>query len=143
MSAYFLDLEGLLNRIDSATTYYQILGVDRADDQEEIKASFQQLLGLLYPPYVIGRTIPADVSVRIERAFTKASQAFAALASFEKRKSYDDALLSITSKPIASNASKQSQRAPNESHVKQIEVAKNGDRPSDSAMAKENYDLDL
>jgi DnaJ domain/PilZ domain len=144
MSAYFLDLEGLLSRIDSATTYYQILGVDRADGQEEIKASFQQLLSLLYPPYVIGRTLPAEVSARIERAFTKASQAFAALASFAKRKSYDDALLSIGSKPIVNNTAKQSQRTPNEQQVTQLEVAQNGgNRPSDAAVASENYDLNL
>lgn len=149
MSAYFLDLEGLLSRIDSATTYYQILGLDRADGQEQIKSSFQQLLSLLYPPYVIARTMPAEVTARIERAFTKASQAFAVLASFARRKDYDDALLSIASKPAVSNVPKQSQiyppqRASKQSRVNQLQAAQNGsDRPSDSAVAAENYDLNL
>lgn len=99
MSAYFLDLEGLLLRIDSATTYYQVLGVDRTDGQEKIKSSFQQLLNLLFPSYVVGRTLPADITPRIERAFQKASQAFAVLASFARRRDYDGALSSIASKP--------------------------------------------
>src|SRR4030095_11117789 len=99
ISAYFLDLEGLLLRIDSATTYYQVLGVDRTDGQEKIKSSFQQLLNLLFPSYVVGRTMPADITPRIERAFQKASQAFAVLASFARRRDYDGALLSIASQP--------------------------------------------
>lgn len=104
MSAYFLDLEGLLTRLDSATTYYQVLGIDRADGQEKIKSSFQQLLNLLFPPYVIGRTMPADTTPRIERAFIKASQAFAVLASFARRREYDGALLSVANKPFVGGA---------------------------------------
>jgi len=149
MSAYFLDLEGLLIRIDSATTYYQILGLDRADGQEKIKSSFQQLLNLLFPPYVIARTMPAEVAARIDRAFTKASQAFGVLASFGRRKDYDDALLSIASKPVVSNVQKQSQSyqpqiASKQSQLNQPRAAHNGaDRPSDLTVAAENHDLNL
>jgi len=149
LSAYFLDLEGLLSRIDSATTYYQILGLDRTDPQEKVKSSFQQLLSLLYPPYVVARTLPGDVTGRIERAFTKASQAFGVLASFTRRKDYDSALSSIASKPAFSNVPSQSKSyhalpAPKKSPVKQFQVANNGgEHPSDSAVAAENYDLNL
>jgi hypothetical protein len=101
ISTYFLDLEGLLGRVDSATTYYQVLAVDRTAEQEAIKSSFQRALHLLYPPYAVGRTIPAEINSRVERAFIKASQAFAVLASFSKRKEYDFALLSIAEKTIA------------------------------------------
>ena len=101
MSAYFLDLGGLLGRIDSATTYYEVLGVVRTDGQEKIKSSFQQLLNLLFPPYVIARTMPENMTPRIERAFNKASQAFAVLASYARRNEYDKALLSITTKALA------------------------------------------
>lgn len=99
MSAYFLDLEGALSRIDSATTYYQVLGVDRTDGHERIKSSFQHLLNLLFPAYAIGRDMPAEVAQRIERGFQKASQAFGVLASFAKRKEYDSALISAGNKP--------------------------------------------
>ncbi len=95
MSAYFLKLEGLLSRLDSATTYYQVLGIERSDGLEKIESSFQQLLNLLFPPYSIGRTLPPETSQRIERAFQKVSQAFGVLASFARREEYDRALLSI------------------------------------------------
>ena len=105
ISAYFLDLEGLLIRIDSATTYYQVLGVERSHGQDEIKSAFQQLLDLLFPSYVVGRSMPAEVTPRIERAFQKASQAFAVLASFARRREYDSALLSIASNTATSSES--------------------------------------
>lgn len=151
MSAYFLDLEGLLSRIDSATTYYQILGVDRVDEQEKIKSAFQQLLNLLFPPYVIARTMPAEISARIERAFTKAAQAFAVLASFDRRKNYDDALHSIASKPVVNTAQKQTPayqpqrpQRPSGSQSKELQPSSNGGgRTSDSTVAAENYDLSL
>ena len=99
ISAYFLDLEGLLARIETATTYYQILDIDRTDGQDRIKSSFEQTVNLLFPEYVIGRTIPPEISTRIDRAFTKVAQAFAVLASFIKRKEYDIALMSISQRP--------------------------------------------
>lgn len=138
VSAYFLDLEGLLSRVDSATTYYQVLGVDRADGQEKIKSSFQQLLNLLFPPYVIGRTMPAEITPRIERAFQKASQAFAVLASFARRKEYDSALLSIANKPVSA-------AAPIESRVNQPKSAGSGSagRADSSAVAAEGDHLTL
>lgn len=136
MSAYFLDLEGVLSRIDSATTYYQILGVDRAVAQEQIKSSFQQLLNLLFPPYVIGRTMPAEIAPRIERAFNKASQAFAVLASFARRKEYDSALLSIANKPAVASPPKQPQ--PNQPQTSPHGSARRSDS---SEVAAENYDL--
>ena len=95
MSAYFLDLEGLLSRVESATTYYQVLGVDRADGQDKIKSAFHQMLNLLFPPYMVGRSMPAEITPRTERAFEKASQAFAVLASFARRKEYDGVLPSL------------------------------------------------
>jgi hypothetical protein len=94
VSTYFLDLEGALGRVDSATTYYQVLGIERGDGQEKIKSSFNQLLDLLFPPYSIGRTMPAEMGARMERAFTRASEAFAVLADFSRRKNYDATLLS-------------------------------------------------
>lgn len=106
MSTYFLELEGLLGRVDSATTYYQVLAVDRTAELGTIKFAFQRILDLLYPPYEIGRTLPTEINSRVDRVLTKASKAFAVLASFAKRKEYDFALLSIAEKPSASVDSK-------------------------------------
>lgn len=100
MSAYFLDLERLLSRVEFASSFYQVLEVERSATQEEIKSSFDHLVRLFFPPYVISKDLPADLTLRIERAFNKASQAFAVLASFNRRKAYDDALLA-GSKPAS------------------------------------------
>jgi hypothetical protein len=99
-----MDLEGALSRVDSATSYYQVLGVERLDGQEKIKSSFQQLLNLLFPPYAVARTIAPDTLARIDRAFSKASQAFSVLASFARRKEYDGALTASHTPPVASPA---------------------------------------
>src|SRR5262245_5609446 len=98
-SAYRVDLEDLLNRIDAETTYYDILEVDRLAPQDQVKASFERVLEMLFPPYAVGKTVSTEVTPRIETAFTKASQAFAALASFPRRSEYDKALLSLGSRP--------------------------------------------
>jgi hypothetical protein len=49
--------------------------------------------------------MPAEVTPRIERAFQKASQAFAVLASFTRRREYDGALLSIANNAATSSES--------------------------------------
>lgn len=107
MSAYFLDLERLLSRVEFANTLYQVLEVERSATQEEIKSSFDQLVRLVFPPYTISKDLPADVRLRIERAFNKASEAFSVLASFHKRKEYDDASLVGSSSSVGSPAHSQ------------------------------------
>jgi len=140
MSAYFVDLGGQLGRIDSATSYYEVLGVVRTDGQEKIKSSFQQLLNLLFPPYVIARTMPENMSPRIERAFNKASQAFAVLASYARRNEYDKALLSITTKslapiaPIGSQADQPKSRPVSADRSDSSAVAPEGDHLTLSRM---------
>ena len=94
----------MLRRVDSGRTYYQTLGVDRTDDQETLRSSYQRTLDLLYPGNAIGGAVPADVASRVERAFAKLSQAFGVLASFTRRKEYDSALLSVARKQTAQAA---------------------------------------
>lgn len=94
----------MLRRVDSGRTYYQILGVDRTDDQETLRSSYQRTLDLFYPSNAIGGAVPADVASRVERAFAKLSQAFGVLASVTRRKEYDSALLSVARKRTAQAA---------------------------------------
>jgi curved DNA-binding protein CbpA len=92
---YLSDLEAVLRRVDSGTTYYQILGVHRTDDQETLRSSYQRLLDVFYPTDAIASAVPAEVASRVERTFAKVSQAFGVLASFTRRKEYDTALQSV------------------------------------------------
>lgn len=98
VSAYFFELECLLNRVESATTCYTTLAAERWDEQEKIKESFRQILDLLYPPYIIGKSIPSETDSRIGHAFTKVSEAFDTLASYAKRKEYDRSMFEMPEK---------------------------------------------
>jgi len=99
MNAHLIAIEGVLSRVDSATTYYQVLGVDRSAGQQEIKAAFQLLVDVLFMQYAISRNIPGEMIPQIDRTFNRGCQAFATLASFAKRREYDTALAFIASKP--------------------------------------------
>ncbi|HXG93798.1 MAG TPA: PilZ domain-containing protein [Blastocatellia bacterium] len=92
ISAYFLEIDGLLDRIERAATHYQTLGVERSASHEQIKLSYQETLGLLFPPYGIAAVLSGGLLLRLEQAFNKSSQAFSALASFSRRKQYDATL---------------------------------------------------
>lgn len=96
-NSFFLDLDRLLARIETATTYYQALGVGRDVSREQLDRALAETLAILYPPYQISASLPAEMLTRIERAFNKIAQGFAALASFARRRDYDAALSSAAS----------------------------------------------
>jgi hypothetical protein len=98
INTYFLELERLLDMIERSTTHYETLGVERAVTHEQIKVSYQEAVGLLYPPYDISAGMPDSMLQRVERCFNKSSQAFLTLANFGRRKQYDSALASIASR---------------------------------------------
>lgn len=101
LNPYFLDLDRLLVRIEGATTHYEALGVEREGGREQIDRAFSDTLVMLYPPYPVSATLPAEMLVRVERAFAKMAQAFSVLASFARRRDYDAALLSTAAGPAA------------------------------------------
>ena len=94
LSAYFLELERLLERIESSATHYQVLGLDRSAAREHVDQSYRHALSLIYPQYIVGATVPPDVTARVEGAFKRASLAFSVLAGFARRREYDRTLLS-------------------------------------------------
>lgn len=89
LSAYFLELSSLLDRVESSTTHYQVLGLSRTATREDVSSSYMQALGLMYPEYGIGAVLPPDVTARIDKAFKKASLAFSVLGSFANRRAYE------------------------------------------------------
>lgn len=100
-NAYFLDLDRLLARIEGATSHYQILGVSRDVSREQLDGVFREIISILYPPYPVSATLPAEMLTRIERGFNKVSQSFSVLASFGRRRDYDAALWSIAASSSA------------------------------------------
>lgn len=89
VNPYFLDLDRLLARVEGATTPYQVLGVEPDVLREPIDRAFREIVTMLYPPYPISATLPAEMLARIERAFDKVVPAFALLACFARRRDYD------------------------------------------------------
>ncbi len=103
LSAYYLELERFLDNIGSSATHYQVLEVQRAATQEEIRCAYQHALALLYPSYRISTSLPEKLMVRMERAFSRASWAFSVLANFGRRTEYDNSVLPRISLGTSSN----------------------------------------
>jgi hypothetical protein len=82
--------------------------------------------------------MPAEITLRVERAFQKASQAFAGLASFARRKEYDSALLSLSNKTAAS-----AERVVSRDDQPQSTWMGSADRSGSSAVAAEGDHLTL
>jgi hypothetical protein len=93
ISAYFLELERLLNRVENATTLYQVLEVDSLATTNEIKLSYLRASALLNPSYY-GLEVPRsdELLPKIDEAFEKVSRAFSVLVNFSKRVEYDNEL---------------------------------------------------
>ncbi|MFL6215272.1 MAG: PilZ domain-containing protein [Blastocatellia bacterium] len=134
---YFLDMDRLLAHIENATSYYQILNVGRDAARDQIHSAFRETLSMLYPPYQVGATLPAELLVRIDRAFNKLTQAFAVLASFARRREYDSALsptaVSVPDAAPGKQAQPQavsirSQLTPRHAYVESARVASNNNR---------------
>ena len=104
MSAYYLDLERLLDRVDRSATHYQVLGLQRLATQEDIKKAYREAIKLLHPSQNgINVAIPQDMMSRIDAAFERVTQAFSILSNLGKRVSYDNMIMPKTSKPLAIN----------------------------------------
>jgi DnaJ domain len=115
INTFFLELEGMLDRVERSTTHYQTLGVERAATHEQIKKSYEEAVGLLYPPYNISGSLPEEVLSRAERCFNKTSLAFSVLASFNRRKEYDRMLTSLAINPVPERARPAPQARPSKS----------------------------
>ena len=90
ISAYYLEIEYLLERIEGANTHYQTLGVERSASNEEVILAYQNAVTVLHPSYhKVRAAVPDEMLVRVDRAFKKVSQAFAVLTNSAQRGEYD------------------------------------------------------
>ena len=91
ISAYYLEVEYLLERIEGANTHYQALGVERSADNEEVIQAYQQAVTVLHPNYhKVRAAVPDEMMVRVDQAFKKVSQAFSVLIDSKQRGQYDN-----------------------------------------------------
>ena len=90
ISAYYLEIEYLLERIEGATTHYQTLGVERSANNEEVILAYQKSVTVLHPSYhKVRASVPDEMLVRVDQAFNKVSQAFSVLTNTKQRTQYD------------------------------------------------------
>src|SRR6266849_6232906 len=90
ISAYYLEIEYLLERIEGATNHYQALGVERSANNEEVILAYQKSVGVLHPSYhKVRAAVPDEMLARVDQAFKKVSQAFSVLTNSNKRAQYD------------------------------------------------------
>ena len=101
ISAYYLEVEYLLERVEGASNHYQALGVERTANHEEAVEAYQQAVSVLHPSYhKVRAALPDEIMVRVDKAFKQVSDAFGVLASPKKRADYDKTLRRSVQPPI-------------------------------------------
>ncbi len=90
ISQHYLEIEYLLDLVESSTSHYQTLGLDRSATDEQIVKAYHEAIGVLHPSYHKVRAAQTDEMLsRIDNAFKKISQAFIALTNTRSRADYD------------------------------------------------------
>lgn len=90
INAYYLEIEYLLDRVEGANTHYQTLGVDRSASSDEVITAYQKTVTVLHPSYhKVRAAVPDEMLIRIDKAFTRLSQAFSVLTNSKERAQYD------------------------------------------------------
>ncbi len=93
ISAYYLEIEPLLERVECSSTHYQTLGLERSATNEQIILAYHHTVKLLHPSYYkVRAAVPDEMLVRIDRIFGKVSQAMFVLTTPHKRIEYDESL---------------------------------------------------
>lgn len=93
ISAHYLEIGYLLERLDQAVTYYQLLGVDRSAPEDEIVQAYHDAIAVLHPAYhKVRAAVPDEMLMQVDTAFDKLSKAFLVLTNPRQRADYDAAL---------------------------------------------------
>jgi len=82
-----LSLDEYLDRVENASTYYDILGVDLSAEGSEIKRSYFALAKMFHPDRF--HSNGGETFRRVQHAFTELAQAHETLKNAESREMYD------------------------------------------------------
>jgi hypothetical protein len=98
ISAFYLEIEHLLDRLERATTHYQALSVSPTATTAEINDAYEKAVVLLQPPEPkVREALPEELRSRIGEAFAKLSEAYDTLNDKERRAIYDGAAIQKSS----------------------------------------------
>ena len=93
ISSYYLEIEYLLNRVEQSTTYYQALALERSATPEDVVRTYQETIKVLHPRYYkVRAAISDDILERIDKSFSRVSQAFFVLTDHSRKVEYDRSL---------------------------------------------------
>src|SRR5499427_4905584 len=130
-----LEIGSVLEQIERATTHYQVLGIERSSNRDQITTAYREAVTVLgRASNELAGLVPPDQLVKIKAALGRAGQAFTVLNSVGKRADYDNWLRSratqpTTELPLGSDAVA-SESKPDDPHAAESS-SKNG-RSSDS-----------
>jgi DnaJ-like protein/PilZ domain-containing protein len=94
ITAYYWELEQVLERVEGARTYYEALDVDRLASNEEVRLAYLRAVALLNPAQIGIKLAIDDIAMpRIDPAFETVSRAYSVLVNFSRRAQYDETLL--------------------------------------------------
>src|SRR4029079_17307139 len=93
ISSYYLEIEYLLDRVEQSNTYYQALALERSATPEDVVRAYQETIRILHPPYYkVRAAISDDILERIDKSFSRVSQAFFVLTDHSRKVEYDRSL---------------------------------------------------
>ncbi|HEV8483097.1 MAG TPA: PilZ domain-containing protein [Blastocatellia bacterium] len=93
ISSYYLEIEYLLDRVEQSNTYYQALALERSATPEDVVRAYQETIKVLHPPYYkVRAAISDDILERIDKSFSRVSQAFFVLTDHSRKVEYDRSL---------------------------------------------------
>lgn len=115
-------LDQLLERVESSTSHYDVLGLQPAATYDHILRAYYSALNLLYPTYALRAALAEETLERMDRVFSKVSWAFATLADFKRRADYH--LLVLAKSKTAPAASKPATKAAANATLQAIKEAR-------------------
>src|SRR5262245_521030 len=123
LTQHLRELEGVLDRVEQATTHYQMLGLDKSATSDEIVLAQKRTMAVLNPRFFDGEPLPASVARQMKRATDKVIQAYMVLNNFGSRVEYDNSLVRRTPVPIPFNLDSIVPKKPGSAPVVQSRVA--------------------
>jgi hypothetical protein len=145
ISAYYLEVEYLLERIEGAANHYQALGLERTANHEEAVEAYQQAVSVLHPSYhKVRAALPDEIMVRVDKAFKQVSDAFGVLASQKKRADYDKSLKRGGRAPVSIDATDEPHNAqPREAGNLETKRGKDGSPASNRDRGAQGNAIDI
>jgi hypothetical protein len=92
------EVEGVLNRIERASTHYEVLGINPRSGKDEIQHAYRQAIILLNPNDV--KYLRLNLVERVRQAYRKASEAHSVLSNYGKKVEYDNRLVHRLPTPL-------------------------------------------